>query len=420
MSEGNSEQKNRVVVTGIGIVHALGLGIEPYWQSLLAGKSGIDKITYFDTTEYTCKIGSEIREDFQIGNYMDIKDAKRNDRFVHYAVAATRLAMQDADFDVAKTDATRVGAIVASGIGGLETVQNQAWLLKERGPRKVSPFMIPSLISNMASGVVAIETGAKGPNFSIVSACSSATHALGEAMHMIQRGDADVIIAGGTEAAITQVGFGGFCQMRAMSTSFNDDPTRASRPFDALRDGFVMGDGAGILILESEAHARARGAKIYCALTGYAATCDAHHITSPDPEGAGLALAFDRALAKAKLPPEAIDYINAHGTSTPYNDKFETMAIKRSFGEHARKLLISSTKSMTGHLLGAAGAVEAAVCAKAITEGIVPPTINYENPDPDCDLDYVPNEKRVATVNAAASSNLGFGGHNAVVVFNRV
>lgn len=419
MSEGNPEKKNRVVVTGIGVVHALGLGVEPYWESLLAGKSGIAKLTYFDTTEYTCKIGSEIGENFNAGDYMDPKDAKRNDRFVHYAVAATRLAMQDGDFDVAKTDATRVGVIVASGIGGLETVQNQAWTLKERGPRKVSPFMIPSLISNMASGVVAIETGAKGPNFSVVSACSSATHALGEAMHMIQRGDADVMIAGGSEAAITQVGYGGFCQMRAMSTNFNDEPTRASRPFDALRDGFVMGDGAGVLILESEEHARARGAKIYCALTGYAATCDAHHITSPDPDGAGLALAIERALKKAGLAPEQIDYINAHGTSTPYNDKFETLAIKHAFGEHAQKLMISSTKSMTGHLLGAAGAIEAAVCAKAITEGVVPPTINYENPDPDCDLDYVPNEKRVATVNAAISSNLGFGGHNAVVVFDR-
>lgn len=419
MSEGNLEKKTRVVVTGIGIVHSLGLGIEPYWESLLAGKSGIDRIKCFDTTDYTCKIGAEISEDFNAGDYMDPKDAKRNDRFVHYAMAATRLAMQDGNFDVAKTDATRVGVIVASGIGGLETVQNQAWTLKERGPRKVSPFMIPSLISNMASGVVAIETGAKGPNFSIVSACSSATHALGEAMHMIQRGDADVMIAGGSEAAITQVGYSGFCQMRAMSTNFNDEPTRASRPFDALRDGFVMGDGAGVLILESEEHARARGAKIYCALTGYAATCDAHHITSPDPDGAGLALALERALQKANLAPEQIDYINAHGTSTPYNDKFETLAIKRAFGEHARKLMISSTKSMTGHLLGAAGAIEAAVCAKAIQTGVVPPTINYENPDPDCDLDYVPNEKRVATVNAAISSNLGFGGHNAVVVFDR-
>lgn len=376
-------------------------------------------MTRFDPTDYTSKVAAEV-DNFDPTQYMDPKEVKRNDRYTHYAMAASKMALSDAKLDVTKVDQSRMGVIIGSGIGGLETVQEQSWRLKDLGPRKVSPFMIPSLIANIASGVVAIEIGAKGPNFAVVSACASASHAIGEAMHIIRRGDADIMLAGGAEAAIIEVGFGGFCAMRAMSTNFNDTPEKASRPFDALRDGFVMGDGAGVLILESYEHAKARGAKIYAELAGYGASCDAFHITSPDTTGDGLASCLNRALGWAGLKPEDVDYINAHGTSTPYNDKFETLAIKKVFGEHAYKLLVSSTKSMTGHLLGAAGAVEAAVCIKSIETGVVPPTINLENPDPDCDLDYVPNVKREAKVRVALSNNLGFGGHNATLVFRKL
>jgi len=414
-----SDSHSKVVVTGIGVVHALGNTTADFWDGLIHGRSGVRRITLFDPAEYTCKIGAEI-VDFDPSPYFDdAKDVKRNDRYVHYSMGAGRQAIADAGLDMNREDPHRVGVLVGSGIGGLETVQEQAWRLKESGPRKVSPFMIPSLISNMASGVLAIEIHAKGPNFGVVSACSTATHALGEAAHMILRGDADVMIAGGSEAAITQVGYAGFCRMKAMSTGFNDEPERASRPFDAARDGFVMGDGSGILVLESEAHAKARGAKIYCELSGYAATCDAHHITMPDPSGDGLALALERALRMGGLNTTDVDYVNAHGTSTPYNDKFETQAIKKVFGEHAYRMPVNSTKSMTGHLLGAAGGIEAAICAKVIETGILPPTINLETPDPDCDLDYVPNTAREAIVNAALSNNLGFGGHNATIVFRR-
>lgn len=417
MSEASPSPK--VVVTGIGVVHALGHTADAFWDGLVAGRSGIRQIESFDISDYPCKIGAEV-VDYDPSLYMDPKEAKRNDRYVHYSMGAAKQAVADARLDMDAEDPWRVGVLIGSGIGGLETVQNQAWRLKDMGPRKVSPFLIPSLIANIASGVLAIDLKAKGPNFGVVSACATATHALGEAAHMILRGDADVMIAGGSEAAITPVGFAGFCSMRAMSTGSNDDPQRASRPFDAGRDGFVMGDGAGVLVLESEAHAKARGATIYCELAGYAATCDAYHITSPDPDGEGLAMALRRALGMAGLSPEAVSYINAHGTSTPLNDKFETAAIKKVFGEQAAKIPVSSTKSMTGHLLGAAGGIEAIVCAKAIQTGIIPPTINYETPDPECDLDYVPNEARHATVDVAVSNNLGFGGHNATVVFRRV
>lgn len=412
--------KSKVVVTGIGVVHALGNTSAEFWDGIVSGKSGIRKLESMDASAYSCQIGGEV-VDFDPKPYFnDPKDVRRNDRYVHYAVSAGKQAIADAALDMGVEDPHRVGVLIGSGIGGLETVQEQAWKLKESGPRKVSPFMIPSLIANMASGVMAIEIKAKGPNFAVVSACSTATHALGEAAHMIMRGDADVMIAGGSEGAITHVGYAGFCNMKAMSTGFNDDPTRASRPFDAGRDGFVMGDGAGVLVLESEEHAKARGAKIYCELSGYAATCDAYHITSPDPNGEGLSRALERALAMAQIEPEAVDYINAHGTSTPYNDKFETLAIKKVFGDHAYKLPVSSTKSMTGHLLGAAGGIEAAICAKVIETGIIPPTINYETPDPDCDLDYVPNEARTGQkVDIAMSNNLGFGGHNATIIFQR-
>lgn len=410
----------RVVVTGIGVLHRLGEGIDPYWDNLCQGRSGITAVDHYDTEGFTCKVASTISRDWDASKFMDAKEAKRSDRFTHYAMASSRMAIADAGLDVEALDPWRFGVIIGSGIGGLTTVQEQSWRLKERGPRKVSPFMIPSLIANIASGNVAIEFGAKGPNFCVVSACASSSHALGEAMHILRRGDADIIIAGGSEATIVEVGMAGFCSMKAMSTQFNDEPHRASRPFDAKRDGFVMGEGAGVLILETEAHAKARGAKrIYAELAGYGANCDAYHITSPDPQGEGLAACLEMALRSGNTSKEAVGYINAHGTSTPLNDKFETLAIKRVFGDLAPQIPVSSTKSMTGHLLGAAGGIEAATCCKAIETGVIPPTINYEHPDPECDLDYVPNQAREATVDVAISNNLGFGGHNASLLFKR-
>lgn len=408
-----------IVVTGIGIVHGLGTGIEPFWQALLEGKSAIDRVTRFDTTEFSCQIGAEVK-DFKPEDWMDRREANRTDRYAQFAIAASRLAMKDAGLDAATVDKDRIGVIIGSGIGGMETIETQAGNLIQKGPRKVSPFMIPSLIVNMASGLVAIEYGARGPNFSCVSACASGTHSIGEAFRCMQRGEADVMITGGAEAAVTALSYAGFCSMRAMATNYNDDPKRASRPFDKDRDGFIMGEGAGILILETLEHAKARGARIYAEIAGYSATCDAYHITSPDPEGRGLALCMRRTLESAGVRPEEVDYINAHGTSTPYNDKFETAAIKQVFGDHARKLKISSTKSMTGHLLGAAGGVEAAIAAKAIQTGMIPATINYETPDPDCDLDYVPNKAIAHPVKVAISDNLGFGGHNAAVLLRAI
>lgn len=408
----------KVVVTGIGTMTALGHGVEPYWENLIAGQSGIRRIEQFDIEPYPCKVGAEVR-DFEASDYMDGKEAKRNDRYTHFAVAAARLAIKDGGLDPESWDADRVGVLIGSGIGGMLTIQQQSHRLFEGGPRKLSPFMIPSLIANIASGVVAIEFKARGPNFSVVSACSTGAHAIGEAMHIIQRGEADIMLAGGSEAAISELGVGGFCAMRAMSTKYNDTPEQASRPFDKDRDGFVMGDGAGVLILETEESAKARGAKIYAELASYATTCDAHHITMPDPEGSGLARCISLALEYAGVKPGDVDYVNAHGTSTPYNDKFETAAIKTAFGEHAGKLMISSTKSMTGHLLGAAGGIEAAACCKVLENQVVPPTINYTTPDPDCDLDYVPNEKRAAKVDVVLSNNSGFGGHNVSVVFRK-
>ena len=347
---------------------------------------------------------------------MDPKEARRNDSYTHFGFVAAGQAVRDSGLDMAKEDGDRVGVITGSGIGGMHTYETQLKVLFDRGPRKVSPFTIPALIVNMCSGLVAIEYGARGPNFGVVSACASGTHALGEAAHAIRRGEADVMIAGGSEATITPFAYASFCAMKAMSTR-NDEPQKASRPFDKNRDGFVMGEGAGILVLESFEHARARGARIYCELRGYAATCDAFHITQPDPDGKGLSLAMGRALASGGTPPADIDYINAHGTSTPYNDRFETLAIKKVFGDHARKLAVSSTKSMTGHLLGAAGGIESVICAKVIETGRIPPTINIEEPDPDCDLDYVPDVARTAPVRTVLSNNLGFGGQNAAIVF---
>ncbi|GBL27210.1 3-oxoacyl-[acyl-carrier-protein] synthase 2 [Verrucomicrobiota bacterium] len=411
-----ASQSRRVVVTGIGCLSALGPDTASFWDGLIKGRSGISRLTRFDPTDFPSKVGGEIR-DFDPGKFMDPKEAKRNDRYTQYAVAAARMAVEDAQVDTTKLDAERFGVIIGSGIGGMETIENQARVLIERGPSRVSPFTIPSLIANIASGVVAIEFQAKSVNFGVVSACASGSHALGEAMRHIRDGHADIMLSGGSEACITRLSYAGFCNMKAMSTDFNDTPEKASRPFDKLRDGFVMGEGAGVLVIESLEHAQARGARIYCELAGYGATCDAYHITGQDQEGKGLALCLNRALSEAGVAKSEVSYINAHGTSTPINDRCETLAIKRVFGEQAPKIAISSTKSMTGHLLGAAGGVEAAVCALAIRHGIVPPTLNLENPDPDCDLDYVPNQARKMTVNVAISNNLGFGGHNASLVF---
>ena len=411
-----ASQSRRVVVTGIGCLSALGPDTASFWDGLIKGRSGISRLTRFDPTDFPSKVGGEIR-DFDPGKFMDPKEAKRNDRYTQYAVAASRMAVEDAQVDTTKLDAERFGVIIGSGIGGMETIENQARVLIERGPSRVSPFTIPSLIANIASGVVAIEFQAKSVNFGVVSACASGSHALGEAMRHIRDGHADIMLSGGSEACITRLSYAGFCNMKAMSTDFNDTPERASRPFDKLRDGFVMGEGAGVLVIESLEHAQARGARIYCELAGYGATCDAYHITGQDQEGKGLALCLNRALSEAGVAKSEVSYINAHGTSTPINDRCETLAIKRVFGEQAPKIAISSTKSMTGHLLGAAGGVEAAVCALAIRHGIVPPTLNLENPDPDCDLDYVPNQARKMQVNVAISNNLGFGGHNASLVF---
>lgn len=408
----------RVVVTGLGAVASLGHDVETFWSSLLAGKCGIQRIAQFDPSDFACQIGAEVR-DWHAEQHMDPKEARRNDRYTQFGFVTAKQAVKDAGLNMEQENADRVGVLIGSGIGGMYTYESQLKNLFDRGPRKVSPFTIPSLIGNMCSGLVAIDIGARGPNFGVVSACATATHAIGEAMHMIRRGDADVMIAGGAEAAITPFAYASFCSMKAMSTR-NDDPQHASRPFDLGRDGFVMGEGAGVLVLESLAHAQARGARIYCEIGGYAATCDAYHITQPDPEGKGLSMAMKRALQSANVAPESIDYINAHGTSTPYNDKFETLAIKKVFGEHARKLAVSSTKSMTGHLLGAAGGIESVICVKALETGEIPPTINLVEPDPECDLDYVPNTKRSATLKTVLSNNLGFGGQNAAVVFKKL
>ncbi|QYM79815.1 beta-ketoacyl-ACP synthase II [Horticoccus luteus] len=413
MDSGKSQER-RIVITGLGVVASIGHDVNAFWASLIAGRSGVDRVTHFDCTQFASQIGAEVR-DWEAAAHMDPKEARRNDRYTQFAYVAARQAVRDAALEMAKEDGDRVGVIIGSGIGGMQTIETQHDILRERGPRKVSPFMIPALISNMAGGLVAMDLGARGPNFGVVSACATSTHAIGEAFNALRRGDADVMVAGGSEAAITPLAYAGFCSMKAMSTR-NGEPKRASRPFDLNRDGFVMGEGSGIVVLETLEHAQARGARIYCELAGYAATCDAFHITQPDPEGKGLSLAMRRALDTAQLRPEEIDYINAHGTSTPYNDKFETLAIKKVFGEHARRLAISSTKSMTGHLLGAAGAIECVVSVKTIEQGIVPPTINLETSDPDCDLDYVPHASRAMRVRTVLSNNLGFGGQNAALV----
>ncbi|AAM24692.1 MAG: 3-oxoacyl-[acyl-carrier-protein] synthase 2 [Caldanaerobacter subterraneus] len=407
---------NRVVVTGLGVISPLGNTVEKFWNSLINGENGIGLVTKFDTSEFPTKVAAEVK-DFDPTLYIDKKEARRMDRFIQFAVASTKLALEDAGIELDKVDLNRFGVIYGTGIGGIETFENQMKVMYEKGPSKVSPFFIPMMIANMAAGQIAITFGLKGINETIVNACASSTNAIGEAFKAIQRGDADLIVTGGTEAAITPMSFAGFCAMKAMST--NPDPSTASRPFDLNRDGFVMGEGSATLILESLEHAQKRGAKIYAEIIGYGATDDAYHITAPAPEGEGAARAMEAALKDGKVSYDMVDYINAHGTSTEYNDKFETMAIKKVFKDHAYKLCVSSNKSMLGHLLGAAGAVEAVATVLTITHGIVPPTINYQTPDPECDLNYVPNKAIEREVNYAISNSFGFGGHNATLLFKK-
>ncbi len=409
--------KRRVVVTGIGVISPLGTGLEAFWTGLKSGKSGISTVEAFDISDYPTKIGGEVR-DFNPADYIDKKDIRRMDRCVQFAVSASRMAIEDSNLKIEGDMAERIGVFVGTGIGGIRTFEDQARTLVTEGPRRVSPAFIPMMIPNMVSGHISIIFGAKGPNLCIITACATGTHSIGEAMKVIERGDADVMITGGTEAPITPLAYAGFCSLRALSTR-NSEPERASRPFDRERDGFVMSEGAGVLILEELEHARRRGAKIYGEIRGFGMCADAHHIVAPAPDGEGAGRAIRLALADAGVDTCDVDYVNAHGTSTDLNDKYETAAIRKVFGEHAERLAVSSIKSMTGHLLGAAGAVEAIACLMTIRDGIIPPTINYENPDPECDLDYVPNKAREAEVNIAISNSFGFGGHNAVLVFEK-
>mmetsp|Transcript_23371 Transcript_23371/g.32744 ORF Transcript_23371/g.32744 Transcript_23371/m.32744 type:complete len:463 (+) Transcript_23371:96-1484(+) len=420
-------EKPRVVVTGLGVISGCGIGHEDFFQACIDGKSSLDKVTRFDATNYPCNIASEVPDEmFDAKDFFENpKNVKSNDRYTHFAVAASRLALKDAGVgDTPETleNPERIGVMVGSAFGGMETFERETLKLAKKPDRpKVSPFTIPALLGNTASGVIGIECGCKGPNYGIVSACASGSHAIGEAMGMIVDGHADQMIAGGTEATITPLCFAGFCAMKAMNTNFNDNPKAGSRPFDADRGGFIMGEGAGVVVIESLESAKKRGAKIYCELVGYGATCDAHHITTPAPEGRGLAAAMEMAMDMSGMDKTEVSYINAHGTSTNYNDKFETMAIKSVFGDHATSggVVVSSTKCVTGHTLGAAGGLEAIVAARSIADNVVPPTINYETPDPECDLDYVPNERREMEVTGAMSTNLGFGGHNAAILFKK-
>jgi len=408
--------KKRVVVTGMGVISSLGLNINDFWNAIKEGRSGISLVERFDTSGLPTKVAAEIKN-FEPTDFINKKEAKRMDRYTQYAIAATQQAMEQAAFNMEAINKERMGVIVGSGIGGIETLENQHKTLLEKGPNRVSPFFIPMMIANMATGQIAIQYGAKGINECIITACATGTNSIGDAFKVIQRGDADIIITGGTEAPITPLSFAGFCSMKAMST--NPDPNTASRPFDLERDGFVMGEGAAILILEEYEHAIARGAQILAEVVGYACTCDAFDQVQPAPNGEGSAKCMELAIKDAGIKPEDIDYINAHGTSTYYNDKYETMAIKSVFGSHARELAISSTKSMTGHLLGAAGAIEAVISICALREGFLPPTINYKTPDPECDLDYVPNVGRNKEINYVLSNSLGFGGHNSALIFKK-
>ncbi len=410
--------RRKVVITGMGAVTPIGNNLAEFWEGLKTGRSGGGPVTKIENLEgFTSKIAAEVKN-FDPELYISKKEARKMDPFTQYGLAASIMAMQDSGLDLTKEDLERIGVIVSTGIGGLQIMESSQDTYRERGASRLSPFIIPVMITNIVAGHVGIQFGLKGPNFCVTSACASGTHSIGEALRIIQHGEADVMLAGGTEGSITPLALGGFCALRALTTR-NDDPTRASRPFDLNRDGFLMGEGAGVIVIESEEHAKARGARIYCELAGYGRTCDGHHITAPDPDAVQAARGMKLAFEDAGLKAEDIDYINAHGTSTSLNDKGETLAIKKALGDHAYKVAISSTKSMTGHLLGAAGGVEAIVCAMAIKEGLVPPTINYETPDPDCDLDYVPNVARKMEVRAALSNSLGFGGHNATLCFKK-
>ena len=405
----------RVVVTGLGMVSPLGTGVESNWEAACAGKSGIGPITKFDATDFTSQIAGEVK-DFNASDFIEKQLIRRFDSFIHYALAGARMAMEDSGLKITDKNAHRVGCVTGTGLGGLTMLEHFHEVLLEKGPRKVSPFFIPGIIVNLAPGQIAIEYGAKGPNLSTVTACAASSHAVGEAFRMVRDNMADVIITGGAEATITPLAFAGFCSMRALSTR-NDDPLKSSRPFELDRDGFIMSEGAGILILEEMDHALERGADIYAEVVGYGLSGDAYHVSAPSPDGSGAISCMKMALGCADMKPEELDYINAHGTSTKLNDLAENMAIKSVFGDHAKKLAISSTKSMTGHLLGAAGGVESIFTVLTLKHGIIPPTINYDTPDPECDLDYVPNTARKAKVRTAMSSSFGFGGTNACLVF---
>ncbi len=409
--------KRRVVVTGMGAVTPIGTGVDNYWNSLKSGVSGLGYITKFDTTDYEVKIAAEVK-DFDIEQYLERKEAKRMDAFSQYAVVAADEAIEDSQLDMEKVDATRAGVIIGSGVGGMITVQNEYLKLIEKGPRRVSAVFVPMMILNMASGHISIRHGLKGPNTAVVTACATSTNSIGDAYKMIERNDVDIMVAGGAEAAICELSIAGFTSMKALSKR-NDEPKTASRPFDQNRDGFVMGEGAGVLVLEELEHALKRGAKIYGEVIGYGMSADSFHITAPAPDGEGASRSMTNALIDANLTYQDIDYINAHGTSTPLNDKIETSAVKNVFKECAYDMVISSTKSMTGHLLGAAGAVEAIAAIKSITDGYIHPTINYKTPDPDCDLNYVPNKGIEREVKTALSNSFGFGGHNASLIFSK-
>jgi 3-oxoacyl-[acyl-carrier-protein] synthase II len=410
----NSYSDRRVVVTGLGVVTPLGHDVNTFWQNLIAGQCGIDKITAFDASAFDTKIAAQVKDFDPTPAFPSPKEIRRTDRYAQFGIYSAWAALKDSGLDLAKENLDEIGVMLGSGIGGLTTTSEQHKVLLERGPGRMSPFTIPMLISNMASGLISMYWNLRGPNFATCSACATANHAIGEAWRTIKAGDAQIMFAGGAEATIIPIGIGGFCAMRAMSTR-NDDPKTASRPFDKDRDGFVMGEGAGVLILEELEHARKRGANIYCEIAGYGNTADAHHLTAPSPGGEGAARCMKMALRSGGLNLTDISYVNAHGTSTPQGDICETQAIKTTFGEHARKLCVSSTKGATGHMLGAAGAVEMAVCTLAIKHGVVPPTINLQTPDPECDLDYVPNTARQMPVNAIVNNSFGFGGHNSTI-----
>ncbi len=410
--------KRRVVVTGLGLVTPLGLGVEENWKALCEGRSGITRIDRFDVSDLASQIGGLVR-DFDPGQFMEKKEIKRTDPFVQFAMASSSLAMKDSGLVISNGNADRVAVVIGSGMGGLQTLEKAHEVMESRGPERVSPFFLPMTITNLASGRVAIEFGAKGPNICIVTACSAGTHSIGQGCRLIAHGYADAAIAGGTEASVTRLSIAGFCAMRALCRSKNDSPAEGSRPFDMERDGFVIGEGAGVLILEEREHAVQRGARIYAEIVGYGESGDAYHVAAPSIGGEGATSCMKAALVEANMDPTSVDYVNAHGTGTRQNDAVETLAIKKVFGEHAYNLAVSSTKSMTGHLLGAAGAVEAVYTVLALCRGILPPTINQRNPDPDCDLDYVPNQSRKQAIRVAISNSFGFGGTNATLVFNK-